>query len=327
MAKLNIFLGHKCNFKCSYCLQSFKDSDYLHKDDIDVPKLVSKLADKVKEQSINKIAYWGGEPLLYFKTIKEIHNEFLKLGIRFNNTRILTNGSLLTDEAVEFFNSIDCHIGVSLHKGFGEPKWDKLKNLNRWSIINLYTGRNPKQDFIAEAEELEQSLGREVFPFIHWVRATDNCSKEDYFTVDTLLQHREKLYELADLAISGNVKARNMLQPHINKMIHKLNQNNFNGAMCCNNRIISVDLYGNTYSCYHSPTKENLTGNIFKTIERNTVVKALETQMQFVNSKECMKCDIRSWCRGNCYLSNTHEIDCTLQKIKYEVFSYILKHQ
>lgn len=327
MAKLNIFLGHNCNFKCTYCLQSFKDSDYLHQDSIDIPKLVDTLAEKVKEKSINKVAYWGGEPLIYFKKIKELHLEFAKRGVHFHNTRILTNGSLLTDESVEFFNSIDAHIGVSLHKGFGEPRWDMLMKLNRWSIINLYTGKNPKQDFLIEAEELESKLGREVFPFIHWVRATDNCSKDDYFSIKTLAQHREKLYELAELYLSGHKKAYNMLEPHINKMIQKMNQHNFNGAMCCNNRIISVDLYGNTYSCYHSPTKDNLVGNIYKEVDSVITKQAVETQMKFVNSKECISCPIRAWCRGNCYLSNTHEVDCMLQKIKYEVFSYILQRR
>lgn len=330
MAKINLFLGHKCNFNCSYCLQSFNDDDYLHQDDIDIEKLVNQLTIEVKERTINKIAYWGGEPLLYFKTIKKIQDMFISKGVYFKQKRILTNGSLFTDEIVDYFNKMDIHVGISIHEDFGTPKWDMIKKLNRWSVIYLYTGNQPDFDLHNKVDLLEKFLGRKVFPYMHWVRATDNCQDEDYFTEETLEKHKTYLYKLADMRLSGDNIAYGLLQPHITKMLQKLEQANFNGSMCINNRILTIDLYGNKFSCHHSPVKENYIGNLFKgevNLPNTNIVNAKETQMHFTKTNECVNCNIRAWCRGNCHLSNTHEMDCKLQKIKFEVFTYILRNE
>lgn len=330
MAKLNLFLGDKCNFSCSYCLQSFKEDDYLKDLNVDTEQLVQQLSIEVKERTINKIAYWGGEPLLYFKLIKEIHEKFKSHGVYFRDARILTNGSLFTEEIVEYFNANNIYVGISIHEGFGTPKWDLIKKLNRWSTIYLYTGSNPDFDILSKVDMLENYLEHKVTPYLHWVRATDNCDTKDYFTEETLVKHREFLFSLADKRLQGNEKAYWLLQPHINKMIAKLNQNNFNGSLCINNRILTVDIYGNKFNCHHSPIKENYIGSIIKgDIELpNTNMKfAKDIQMKYVNSEECKVCPIRSWCRGNCYMSNTHDMDCKLQKIKFEVFDYILRNE
>lgn len=330
MAKLNLFLGDKCNFNCSYCLQSFKEDDYLKDLDVDTKKLVDQLTIEVKERTINKIAYWGGEPLLYFKLIKDVHEKFKENGVYFNSVRILTNGSLFTEEIVEYFNNNNIYVGISVHEGFGTPKWDLIKKLNKWSVIYLYTGSNPDFDILTKAEMLENFLECKVTPYLHWVRATDNCDSKDYFTEETLIKHREYLFKLADERLKGNEKAYWLFQPHITKMISKLNQINFNGSLCINNRILTVDIYGNKFNCHHSPIKENYIGSIIKgDVELpNTNMKfAKEIQHKYVNTEECNSCPIRSWCRGNCYMSNTHDIDCKLQKIKFEVFDYILRNE
>lgn len=330
MAKINLFLGHKCNFNCSYCLQSFNEDDYLHQDNIDIDKLVNQLSIEAKERTINKLAYWGGEPLLYFKTIKKVHDKFLENGIQFNQVRVLTNGSLFTEEIVEYFNRMNIHVGISIHSGFGTPNWEMIKKLHRWSVIYLYTGNQPDYDIHQKVTELETFLGRKVFPYLHWVRATDNCQTEDYFTETSLQKHKDYLYHLANLRLQGDSVAYNLLEPHIKKMIQKFNQPNFNGCLCINNRILTVDMYGNRFTCHHSPIKENYIGSLFTgetDLPNTNIEKAKEVQMQYVNSNECKSCNIRSWCRGNCYMSNTHEIDCKLQKIKFEVFNYILENE
>lgn len=331
MAKLNIFLGHKCNFSCSYCLQSFNKDDYLHIDNIDIDSLVDKLSDEVKERTINKISYWGGEPLLYLKKIIELHNKFAERGVYFSFVKFLTNGSLLTEENVKILNDMNAYVGVSIHTGFGEPRWDLLPKLNKWSIIFLHTGNNYNRDIIKETEELEKKHNiSNITPYMHWVRATENCSEEDYFTDKSLEEHKNYLYELAIKRLEGNQKAYNLFQPHIDKMLSKFKQPNFNGSLCVNNKILTVDMYGNKFTCHHSPVKENYIGNLFTgnvDLPNTNIEKAKTIQMQYVNSKECMSCNLRSWCRGNCYLSKTHSMDCKLQKIKFEIYDFILKNE
>lgn len=331
MAKLNIFLGHKCNFSCSYCLQSFNKDDYLHIDNINIDLLVDKLSQEVKDRTINKISYWGGEPLMYFDKIIELHNKFAERGVFFNFVKFLTNGSLLTEDKVEALNAMNAYVGISIHTGFGEPRWDLLSKLNKWSIIFLHTGKNNTKDILEQTRELELKHNiQNITPYMHWVRATENCGEEDYFTEETLKEHKTYLYDLAIKRLEGDVKAYKLFQPHIDKMLAKFKQTNFNGSLCVNNRILTVDMYGNKFSCHHSPVKENYLGNIFNgevDLPNTDINKAKEIQFQYVNSNECTSCNLRSWCRGNCYLSKTHEMDCKLQKIKFEVFDFILRNE
>ena len=47
---------------------------------------------------------------------------------------------------------------------------------------------------------------------------------------------------------------------------------------------------------------------------------------RWVRSAECRACPIRSWCRGNCHLSQTHELDCRLSREKHRVFAWLDQH-
>ena len=50
---------------------------------------------------------------------------------------------------------------------------------------------------------------------------------------------------------------------------------------------------------------------------------ALDHAWRWMKSAECQACPVRSWCRGNCHLSQTHELDCRLSREKHRVFAWL----
>lgn len=108
--ELEINFGFNCNFDCVYCGQKpYKDVMYSASPK-DVPKFVELLKNNLSEPSI--INLWGGEPLVYWKTIKQLLPEIRKFWPNpyFN---IITNGYLLTKDKIDFLNSMKSTIAVS----------------------------------------------------------------------------------------------------------------------------------------------------------------------------------------------------------------------
>ena len=90
---LKIQLGLSCNYSCEYCSQRFVP----HADETSskhVEKFIRNLDLWVKEPP-TKIEFWGGEPLVYFKTLKPLAEELRR---KYPNVEFLmiTNGSLHT---------------------------------------------------------------------------------------------------------------------------------------------------------------------------------------------------------------------------------------
>lgn len=93
--KLKISLGLSCNYSCEYCSQRFvPHSDETNKKDIQ--PFMDGLDNWVKEPP-EVIEFWGGEPLVYIKTLVPLAEALRK---KYPDTVfvMITNGSLLNPE-------------------------------------------------------------------------------------------------------------------------------------------------------------------------------------------------------------------------------------
>jgi len=109
----------QCNFRCEYCVYS---GNYLNRTHSSKRMSISTalkgidfLISHSKNHDEINIAFYGGEPLLEFNFIKECIDYAEKKAdgkkVTFSMT---TNGSLLTDEIVEFLYKHDVELTVSL---------------------------------------------------------------------------------------------------------------------------------------------------------------------------------------------------------------------
>jgi len=321
---LNVFLGYACNFKCGYCLQSPGSPPARNKQD-DVEKFVDEVVPFLQKNGIDEIAYWGGEPLLYWPQIEIIHEELLRAGLTFQFVKFVTNGSLLDDHYVETLNRWGAYVVVSRHNVESEPSWNNVAKLRRSSVSFLFTHKELYAwPWFHALDTLEQRWGRPFFPYVHWVRATAGCASGFYLTHNDLDHHVPHLWELAERRLAGDRYARSMFEGHLRDWQRDLVPGGDGIPMCHGDHHISVDLAGNRYGCHHSARSELRTGSIFGSEEATPETKrAIAHVEKFVKSGECMTCPIRSWCRGNCHLSDTHDVDCRLAKEKHKLLAWI----
>jgi uncharacterized protein len=154
---LKIQLGLSCNYACSYCNQSSQLPDMSASRTADAGSFLMDL-DQWLVGSPSAIELWGGEPFLYFRKMQILVPE---LDRRFPEAEIsiVTNGSLLTQEMLDFIAEFDLRITLS-HDGpaqairgldpFDDPDrarmiralWAERKQRQRMMFSAVLTARN-----------------------------------------------------------------------------------------------------------------------------------------------------------------------------------------
>lgn len=107
--KIYLMLGSACNIKCRHCYQT----------DVKYPKCKKVIHDdvwaylsRISYESDRKIQliFWGGEPLLYWQNVKEVVD---RLGDGAFDYSVMSNGTILDDEKVEYLNKHSILFSVS----------------------------------------------------------------------------------------------------------------------------------------------------------------------------------------------------------------------
>ncbi len=148
-----------CNLTCIYC--PYANNTKVEYSRTHTGKRMSyetaqKSVDFLKNNSDNvdkyKIGFYGGEPLIEYDLIKKVHEyaEFVLEGKKVSYN-ITTNGTLFTDEMIDFFASNGFEITFSLDgpetihdrhrcKADGSPTYNLVIN-NLRKVINAYKGK------------------------------------------------------------------------------------------------------------------------------------------------------------------------------------------
>ncbi|KYG67457.1 radical SAM/SPASM domain-containing protein [Bdellovibrio bacteriovorus] len=109
-----------CNLKCTYCAAGGDGSYGSPQTRINVEKTLPQIKfflERIAEGETFKIQFLGGEPLLYPDGIQEIGNYVRMIAAERNITAqfgIVTNGTLITDRALEVLTSLNMGVTVSI---------------------------------------------------------------------------------------------------------------------------------------------------------------------------------------------------------------------
>lgn len=114
--QVKIQLGMKCNFTCTYCNQASQPHEQ-HGNPKDVPEFMTRLeaALDIGDGANTRFEFWGGEPFVYWKTLKPLAEAVRERwpAATFN---MISNGSLVDAEKVEWLDRLGFNIGIS-HDG------------------------------------------------------------------------------------------------------------------------------------------------------------------------------------------------------------------
>jgi len=120
---LKIQMGLSCNYSCDYCSQKFVERQpETSKKDIDSFMKKLEVLEFDEEKGL-KIEFWGGEPFVYWKTMKPLAELIIDKFSSWERKPILsviTNGSILSDEIIDWLLMNNFQVAIS-HDGPGQP--------------------------------------------------------------------------------------------------------------------------------------------------------------------------------------------------------------
>jgi uncharacterized protein len=317
---LKIQLGLSCNYSCEYCSQRFVPN-IEHSNTKLLDKFVNSL-DNWLLYPPDTIEFWGGEPFVYWKNFKPLA-ETLRERFPFAKFIVITNGSLLTEEIIDWLDKLEFTVGVS-HDGPGQnvrgpnPFDDPQK---RELILKLFDRLLPKRKIsinsMIHRENLDRGSIQKYFEEMFGKNKQFSIGEGAFVDVydeggmkNTLQSHAEhlafrriSLESLADGTSNRFTVTYNRIQSWINSWGNKRPAYSL-GQKCGMDDpyTVAVDLMGNVLTCQNvtvnarAPNgKSHRIGHVNKFDE----IK-LNTATHWKYREECSKCPMLQVCRGSC---------------------------
>ena len=324
---LKIQLGLSCNYSCDYCSQKFVErAPETNKKDIDV--FLEKLdVLEFDEQQSLKIEFWGGEPLVYWKTLKPLAEALLD---RFTGWKrkpqfsIITNGSILTDDMIDWLMMMNFSVSIS-HDGPGQSvrgpdPFDDPETKKR--ILGFYRmmTRLKKGISFNPMMNVKNKSRKEIYDWFVELTGDPNVMLGEGGIVDaydeegitnslqTLSEHFEyRQTAFADIFSTGGkigfVGQLNKIDDFTNKVLTHYSADSL-GQKCGmdDEHTLAVDLRGNVITCQNVSAVEvskNGQSHLGGTLDDYDNVE-IKTSTHWSQRKECSTCPVLHICKGAC---------------------------
>lgn len=325
---LKIQLGLGCNFSCEYCNQraSLADGPFVAAREADVVRFLAGLSDwfdggDAGDGGGTRIEFWGGEPLVYWKTLKPLAQALRERYPRAIFS-IITNGSLLSTEINEWLDRHGFHVGIS-HDGPGQATrgpdplakpqtftairdlYGRLHPQGRFSFNAMIHRGNPSRAAINEFfvkltgdPTVVIGEGSVIDPYDagglrHSFRG-DGESLAFRRTAFADLRHRR----------APNFSIVGQRIDDIIKSIVRRRPAEVLGQKCGMDRsdAIAVDLNGNALTCQNTSAKSTAANGQPHAIGHVSDFKGirLTTAKHWSRRDECQRCPVLQSCKGSC---------------------------
>lgn len=370
LSTIKIQLGLSCNFECDYCNQRFvPHADSTNPDDVtpfveNMPTWYKGGSDGLG--SGTKFEFWGGEPLVYWKTMKPLA-ELLRKKYPNSEFGVITNGSLLDTEKNQWLEDLKFSVSVS-HDGPGQfvrgP--DPLQDpASKAGIIDLYKRLAPQKRFSFNSMINSKNIsrvdieaffvkfvGNEIGPqYLNLLMIGEGTFVDAYDEggmANSLLDEEEDIkfrnISLNDLR-SGNALKFGTIHEKVNGFIASLERTFLLESLtqkCGMDKPenIAIDLNGNVLTCQNVSAASTNPAGVSHHIGHVSNLEAvdLKTSTHWSDRDECPKCPVVHICKGACmFLSgelweascnNAFSDNITVLTVAIEILTqgYILGH-
>ncbi len=324
---LKIQLGLKCNYACTGCVQAHQPHDLQGSID-DAERFVETIREWFDggpkgDGTGVKIEAWGGEPLVYWKVLRLVFGR-LRGNYPHAQFSLITNGSLLTDEIIDWLDVNRFYVSVS-HDGpayekqrplIGGGKADPLDNpAQKAMILKLYDRLLPLNRFSFNCTITRKAYSyKEIRNYI----ADKLGVHPDELPLDTehimtpydaggllLMPYRDEQMAMFETVFWEAVASESMNVRGVHQKIkgfwesivfqlpaHAL------GQKCGMDRPdqLAVDLLGNVLTCQNtSADTRHKIGHV-----SNLEGVRLNTSYHWTKRKECRSCPVVQLCQGSC---------------------------
>lgn len=323
--RLKIQMGLSCNYECSYCSQRFVERPVQGNPE-KVDELIAKLQsafDLPKYGTGLKIEFWGGEPLVYWKTMKPLAEKLRALypSAIFS---IITNGSLLTKDIVDWLEAYGFGMSIS-HDGPGQhvrgpcpitEGSEETREAIRYAVERFHRRGKGSFGSMLSRKNISRLAVQKWFDeqFGPGIQIGEGGMIEAYdedgfeLSLNTKAEHFEfRRAALKDLTCGEKVNfsgVHNRVQAFIDMMVKNQPLNAEVGMKCGmeSETSVAVDMLGNVITCQNT-SSVHVAGNgeshLCGTIDDLENVKT-KAATHWADRPHCQKCPVVSVCRGSC---------------------------
>lgn len=321
LTRVNVMMGNSCNFRCRHCIQTgaMETPDTRTADSCVIDYIRHLARIRPRDRRIN-VAFWGGEPLLYLRTIKDIVR---RVGDSVDYS-IVTNGSMLFERDIPYFN--EHHITIILSndgaktaavRGINmleyQPFVDIYKQVKYKGIEDVVTPYN--QDYDALWKYIEGKLGRDIPIYSgHLVCSWDMPNDLYQFDYDA---YARTIHDMAHRAyeklLRGEIGREYLLiEQHVNQIAAYMDTGK--SSSCSQMKdMISLDLQGNVYACHNGHARIGSVTDSYETLKQY-----FDAYIDGLPLDDCKACRYQPVCGRKCF----HAFDsagkracCTMEKI------------
>ena len=311
---VGVDLTNGCNLNCTYCFVSAYQKKMRL---LTIEKFVEILyfLKNEKENTMHFYFAGAGEPTINFKLLKLIPSLCKENGFNKCIFELTTNGTMLTQEVIDFLKSNNFILLVSMdgsealhnktrvyHNGKGsfDAVFKSIKLLQKNEInFKCNTVIQPGNDSLVELFSFfEQNKINFVFNI-----ATNSVSGHFIPQKKDLVIFEGQLSILVDKykeLIEKNIKI------HAVKLINDIKKIHFreihkNGCVASKEGF-HIDIDGNIYSCsYHSESIDISVGNIYSGIDYKKIMDNSWYAKPVDSYPTCKKCWMKYLCSGSCF--------------------------
>jgi uncharacterized protein len=297
---LKIQLGLGCNYSCTYCSQGGQKEELTSTDDAENFDL--EWAEGVPD----KVEFWGGEPLLYWKKLQAL---VPKIDAKWPNVprSIVSNGTLLTRERIDWLFDNGFSVALS-HDGPGQSLRgdDPLEDLEMrrlWQYLFLRFGERASINAVLTAEN------HDLFDLWMWfeerlgtVRVNVEDVVTDYGGAEMTQAQLEAVYRSVKRHASSGLAMAfprirwSMLQFMATLALAKPLMGGHQVCGMDRTDQLAVDLNGNVLTCQNAGAAS---GHKIGRVEDLAGV-TLNTSTSYMSRPNCAECPVVHLCYGSC---------------------------
>ena len=312
-----------CNLKCKYCfIGKLEDKDKIFIDDLTIKNTIDKLAEENKDFALEKttIIFYGGEPLVALNQIVKICDYCQKNYPDKFEFAIVTNATLLTENAISVFEKYHITVGISIDcprktndknrifKNNNNSVYDiVVKNIDRLktSYVNFGLSITISKDVLND---------KQFFPWLKSLGVKDVSYNLLHFnTIDPEFEDYYKKASKFLLKSNEVLKNTGIIEDRLNRKINAFHSKSmkFNDCAAVGGQQICVDPNGNVTVCHGFwHTQEDRCGNI--NLDSLQEIKDHPNfikwkQRTTINNKKCINCPAIYICGGGCYLQSERQ--------------------
>lgn len=300
-----------CNFRCWYCYENHIEGSRLGEDVIErIIKFVKKKLNTSPELESFYLAFFGGEPLLYFSDnvmpiIIKIQEECRKHNVNLS-VQFTSNGYLLDENIINDLKSVSCSFQITLDGGKsmhdktrfskgGTGSYDRiLENIKMCSFNGIhvtlrinYTSKN-----IDSVSSIIEDL--KTFP--------DICKRNVTIDFQRVWQDRKQAGEEDSTEKTAKEYIINLRRQGWLVSSYTVKDSVRNSCYGDKKNYILVNYNGDLFKC---TAREFKRSNKIGEIDENGNLNFIDTKMKIwenykFSSKVCQNCSIAPICGGGC---------------------------